>query len=93
LARAASDARAQSVESLATVAGRLPEIVSDPYAANRARWRSRVLWRSSTRFRTCAIELARASFQLPETDWWRSRSAARPAGSHPASGRRARSLQ
>ena len=60
-------ARAQSVESLATVAGRLPEIVSDLHAANlRALEVARVLSALVDALTVRAIELAGASFQLPE---------------------------
>jgi CBS domain-containing protein len=60
-------ARAQSVESLATVAGRLPEIVSDLHAANlRALEVARVLSALVDALTVRAIELAGSSIQLPE---------------------------
>ncbi|HEV7177160.1 MAG TPA: putative nucleotidyltransferase substrate binding domain-containing protein [Solirubrobacteraceae bacterium] len=60
-------ARAQSVESLAIVAGRLPEIVSDLYAANlRALEVARVLSALVDALTVRAIELAGASIALPE---------------------------
>jgi CBS domain-containing protein len=60
-------ARAQSVESLATVAGRLPEIVSDLHAANlRALEVARVLSALVDALTVRAIELAGSSLQLPE---------------------------
>ncbi|HET7050730.1 MAG TPA: putative nucleotidyltransferase substrate binding domain-containing protein [Solirubrobacteraceae bacterium] len=60
-------ARAQSVESLATVAGRLPEIVSDLHAANlRAVEVARVLSALVDALTVRAIELAGSSMQLPD---------------------------
>ena len=60
-------ARAQSVESLATVAGRLPEIVSDLHAANlRALEVARVLSALVDALTVRAIELAGSPMQLPE---------------------------
>ncbi|MGZ4231278.1 MAG: putative nucleotidyltransferase substrate binding domain-containing protein, partial [Solirubrobacteraceae bacterium] len=60
-------ARAQSIESLATVAGRLPEIVSDLHAANlRALEVARVLSALVDALTVRAIDLASASTQLPD---------------------------
>jgi CBS domain-containing protein len=60
-------ARAQSVESLAMVAGRLPEIVSDLHAANlRAIEVARVLSALVDALTVRAIDLASASMQLPD---------------------------
>jgi CBS domain-containing protein len=60
-------ARAQSVESLATVAGRLPEIVSELHAANlRALEVARVLSALVDALTVRAIDLASASLQLPD---------------------------
>jgi CBS domain-containing protein len=60
-------ARAQSVESLATVAGRLPQIVSDLHAANlRALEVARVLSALVDALTVRAIELAGSSIALPE---------------------------
>ena len=68
-------ARAQSVESLATVAGRLPEIVSDLHAANlRALEVARVLSALVDALTVRAIELAGAvACSFPTTDWCGSR--------------------
>ena len=75
-------ARAQSVESLATVARRLPEIVSDLHAANlRALEVARVLSALVDALTVRAIELAGRRSSFPPTDWCGSRSAARRAAS------------
>jgi CBS domain-containing protein len=60
-------ARAQSIESLVTVAGRLPEIVSDLHAANlRAVEVARVLSALVDALTVRAIELAGSPMQIPD---------------------------